>query len=451
MSPSSLVQKILQIEKKHNLFDMHFKNINFYHLIRMQIYYYLIGEKKIYSKQNFKQKNYIKTLLLIIKEIFSFHQRNKLIKNNICIVRHSRNIDGIDIYTNYLKNIFEKYTILHTTAGINFNLDKKSINYDYILFKKKLLSLFGISYLNKDSQVKQFIKIFKENFLLDSTFEKFVYSQIQNQLNSYLEAKKFLKKSNFKIIIVVNSYGNLGLIYAANELRLDTIEIQHGSINKYHLGYHFPYVKKNSIKSFPKKMILFGNFWKFKANFPIPYNNIFSLGSPYFEEKIKNFTFKKPNKINKILVISQQTTHTFIIKFLKDTISNNNNLQFTYKAHPKEDLDLVKKLLTKYRINKNVQIISGNHDIYSLFKNHNVQIGVFSTSLYEGYSFKLKTGIIQVPGWENMKDLLKYPNTHLIKNYKDLNKLLIFKPKNFSFDFFKSNAKKNYKKFFNNL
>ncbi len=449
MTPETVVQKMINLEVKHNLFEMEFNNVFFYQLIRMQLYYYIIGEKKIFNKQDYSYKNIFLTLYFILKEILSWKKRKKLINNEICIIQHSRKIDDKDIYTDHLKKIIKKYSILHQSSGQNYSFNVNSINYDYNLLLKQILTLFRFSYPKKNKDVEKFIKIYKEAFFLDDSFQNNMYFYIQNQLNAHKVAKNFIEKSAFKKIIVVNSYGNQSIIYAANELNVDTIELQHGIINESHLGYNFPKSKKNQILSFPNKLILFGDFWKDKANFPINDDKLISLGSPHFDENFSKLQKKEKNPNNKVLVLSQQTMQKYILEFIRTILLHQKNAKFTYKAHPKEDINYAKKFINKHKLMENVEIIHGNKNIYQLFENHSVQIGVFSTALYEGYSCQLKTGIIKLPGWESMKPLINYSNVYKIENHSDLNKMLTSTIKDFSSDFFKSDAKENFNRYFN--
>lgn len=451
MTPKKIVQKFIKLEKQNKVFEMKVDNIFFYQLIRMQLYSYIVGEKKIYRNQDYSYKNILVIIFNIAKELFFWIKKKKLLDNEVCIIRHGRKLNGRDVYTYYLEKIIKKKTILHQSLGQRNYLDKNSINYDLYTFKKKLLIFLGRSNPDKNKEVKKLIKIFKEAFSLDNNFESKMCNYIQNQLNAYFVAKNFLKNTKFKKIIVVNSYGNLGLIYAANQLNIDTIELQHGDIHQNHLGYHFPKIKINKLMSFPKKLILFGEFWRDKANFPIKNSQIIALGSPYFDENFKKLKKLKKSKNNRVLVLSQQTIQKYLLEFIKIIISNNNKIQFTYKAHPKENMIIVKKFFTKNNLEKNVKVINGNENIYRLFEKHTIQIGVFSHSLYEGYSCKLKTGVIKFPGWQNMTSFLNYPNVYSIRNYIDFNNMINNPTKNFSSNFYKPDAKKNFKIFFKQI
>ena len=68
MSPKNVVNKILNLEKKYNLFKIEIDNIFFYQLIRMNLYYYIVGKKKNLqsSKIVFVQK-FFKNFILYFK------------------------------------------------------------------------------------------------------------------------------------------------------------------------------------------------------------------------------------------------------------------------------------------------------------------------------------------------------------------------------------------------
>ncbi len=445
LTPKEIINKVLYLEKKYKLFNHKIDNIYFYQLIRMEIYYYIVAKKKIFHQQPvFKKTKIFKVIYFVLKDLFLINKRKNLLNQGICIIPHQRIIENKDVYTGYLKQIIKDFTILHQSAGLNFLMDQNSINYDLYVVKKKFWSFFNFSQNKKKTDA--LANIFKKFFLLDENFNNFLNATINNKINSYRIGLNLLKKSSFKKIILVNSYANNHLIYAANELNIPTIELQHGIINKNHLGYHYPKVKKNSISAFPKKLLLFGDFWKDKADYPINENQIIPLGYPHFDENFKKYGRGK-KKVNRILVISQQTTQNYLRLFIKK-ILKKKKIYFTYKAHPKEDLQKAIIFFKQHNISQFVKIVSGNENIFKIFKRHKIQIGVFSTALFEGYFYELKTGIIDLPGSESINFFKKYPNVQTIKSFNDLMKLIDLKPEKFIKDIFKLNAKKNFKTFF---
>lgn len=441
-----IIQNFLYLEKKYNLFDLKINNIYFYQLIRMGLYYYITEKKNFFSNQpKLSYNNKIKLTFLIIKEMLSFNKRSSLLKKKICIIPHPRQINNRDIYTDLIKKIFKESAIIHQTANQNFDLSKDSINYDYFNFIKKIKYLITIKFnKKKNTNIENITNIFKKKFKLSNEFDQFIYNLIINKIYSLKIAHSFLKKSKFKHIILVNSYGNNHFVYAANQLNIKTTELQHGVINKNHLGYHYPSLKKKKIESFPDKLLVYGKIWALNANFPINQNDIIPLGFPNLELANK----KKLKKNNKILILSQKTIQKYLLEFCKKIVSKNNKVFFTYKAHPKEDLDYVKNFLDKHKIRKNFKIVDGKENIYKYFSTHKIQIGVFSTAIFEGYSFNLKTFVLKAPGWEGVKILKKFPNVFFISQTSEFFSFLSKKNLKFKSCFFEKNARKNFLGFF---
>ena len=112
--------------------------------------------------------------------------------------------------------------------------------------------------------------------------------------NYYL---KLLDKVKPKIIIEVVSYSfnNLLINEVAKKYKIPTIELQHGTIGRYHIAYNFK--KQIYLPTFPDYIFLFGEYWKNNTRFPISNGKLKVTGFPYFEHKM-NIT--KESKYHKL-------------------------------------------------------------------------------------------------------------------------------------------------------
>ena len=119
------------------------------------------------------------------------------------------------------------------------------------------------------------------------------------------------------MIFVVVAYENQAIVKAAKDLGIEVIELQHGTISPYHLGYSYPEntMRINNeireIEYFPDKILSFGDYWQNSSHFPIDKENIISMGFPYFEENSRTYMKMAEHKENEktkqkqILFISQ--------------------------------------------------------------------------------------------------------------------------------------------------
>ena len=252
-------------------------------------------------------------------------------------------------------------------------------------------------------------------------------------LNFQYDYKKYielLQKKSPKLVFLVVAYENKALVAACKKMNIEIIELQHGTISPYHLGYSYPENTRkfnNEIKEieyFPDKILSFGDYWKNACPFPIDVKNIISMGFPYFEENSKTYMKIAGDKISEdgkdgktqekqILFISQGVIGKYLSKLAYETTSNINdsqNFKFIYKLHPgeygtwKENYDYLTRAVDEF--NNFTVIDKSEPPLYELFAESHYQIGAFSTAIYEGLAFNCKTFIIDVPGVEYLDDLI---------------------------------------------
>ena len=83
-----------------------------------------------------------------------------------------------------------------------------------------------------------------------------------------------------------------------------------------------------------------------------------------------------------------------------------SDFQISYKLHPAEYL-IYKKYSAYSKLSEYENItFFEDCNLYRLMSLSKVQVGVFSTSLYEGIGFSCKTYLLNLNGIEYMKDLL---------------------------------------------
>ena len=227
---------------------------------------------------------------------------------------------------------------------------------------------------------------------------------------------KLFKSVRPKAIFIVCSYvGREIYIEAAQALSIPVIELQHGSINPYHVGYSYD---RGSYKSlFPDYFLSFGRFWEEAVQLPIESKNVMTMGFPYLDRKLS--TTKKTKK-KQVLFISQWTIGKELSEF---AVKLNQNLppdwNLIFKLHPKEFLDW-KKYYGKLA-NSNINVISDDSSsLYDLLGESAIQIGVYSTALFEGLALGCQTYIVELSGCVNMESLAKSGLCDFVKDPSEI-------------------------------
>ncbi|MDC3171596.1 hypothetical protein OA856_01005 [Pelagibacteraceae bacterium] len=450
----NLSEYILFIEKKYNLLDENIESIQIYPLIRMGLYYKLSQDLNYYSPQPIKKYELnIINIYRLLKHFLMFNDLKKMTTNSIGIIEHPRLIDNneTDIYSHFLNKILNATTISHPLYGkqIAKNDTENFIYYDYYLLKKKLINIF---YTNKNinNYAKRISDIINKEFGIKKNYKKFLVNLIKDRITACHISYSFLKRTNIKKLVVVNAYGFNHFIWAAKKLNIMTIELQHGIISDLHLGYHYPTSDKNTIDAFPDYLLTFGDYWNNLAKFPINDDKVIPNGYFYFNDQKSKYLKLKTSNQKKILVISQSTIGEKLSNEIIEIAKELEDYQIIYKLHPKEIMEKPYYLKKLNQIN-NIKI-STNTPLYSLFAECEWQIGVFSTALYEGLGFGLKTIIMKISGWQNLKSLNVIKGVKFLSNSNEVIETInknIAHPN--SKKFFSENSYQKHTKFFKNL
>ena len=415
-SIKDLCEFIWYLEDKLDLLDFEIDGVKIWQYLRMEVYYLIAEELGILEQRNKSQQS----ISVLIKN--SFHLfKNIFIANPFLTLNNQK--DVVVFTHNRSKKIEDKFEDIYTHSLVT---DLRKSSKSFLCFEKPfqgkhvrekdpnvkyqdfiLLAsiLYGKLYRikNKDSlglirQVEKEIENATANSIdLISLFKKNIGRyKLGNKL--YL---RLFKKIKPKIIYSVASYSYLGdMISAAKILGIKTIELQHGVVSKYHMGYSFP--KDQNLLYYSEVFYSWGDFWN--KSVENAFNEVKNNGFQYFRDRIK--IYRNTVKENKILILSQTALGGQIMNETLKLINKFSEFQILYKLHP-EEYKLYKKYssYSKLASYKNLVFLE-ECNLYDIMSKSKIQIGVFSTALYEGLGFSCNTFLYNLNGLEYMRDLL---------------------------------------------
>ncbi len=436
VSVKKICEKIWDLENEYDLLNKEIEGVKVWQLTRFIVYSEIAEKTGTFTKPHTIKNSWSDKI-----KAFPSYFHNTLIKNplsgnyekEILIFDHPRKIaidgDNIDIYTKYYIDELDddKYDVIERPY-LNKHISKKEKNrkyLDYLYLVSYLpIELSEVKFINKDliwiqklqNEINTYfdieidlVKLFSMNIIKYKCYYKF-----------YL---KLLEKRKCKTVVLVVSYLpiNIPLIAAAKENGIQVIEIQHGTIGPYHLGYNFPNYD-SELAYFPDIFYSFGEYWSETIEFPIDKENIIPYGFPHLKNRIKQY--EQISKIDKqILFISQGAIGKELSKFAYEVAQALDEYSIIYKLHPGEYdrwKDEYKELVLASKL-KNVTVIDNNQrELYSYFAESEYQIGVFSTAIYEGLAFNCKTLLVNLPGIEYMKYLIEKGIAKKITNIEQL-------------------------------
>lgn len=421
MDIEKFTDKFLEFEYKHNCFAYNYNGFNYWIYIRYMLSNHIL---KLLSPNDFGSIEIVKLTKLQKMRLFSSRLLNAVFhnplyecrKNELLIVQHQRKylIDEVyqDIYTNFLITQFQNANVLDTSDNGIYKKPqiRKFLNDDYSILKRILynkLYHFPLSFISQIEDLqksieKEFKVILGTGYLKNMIFVSYTYYK---SIKPFLY--KLLKKMGTKFIIETVYYGQRNEILneIASELGITTIELQHGTIGRTHIAYNF--IEKNTMPQFPDFLLTFSDYWKYTARFPIDASNIISVGFPHFEKEKSKNPKQKSNKIV-ILFISQTTIGCELSKIATklNQLIDLEKFKIIYRLHPSESFEWRKRM--PWLAKSGIEVIENfQNSIYSQFSIASIQIGVYSTALYEGLGFGLNTMIVKLPGYERLNSLVE--------------------------------------------
>ncbi len=220
--------------------------------------------------------------------------------------------------------------------------------------------------------------------------------------------RRLFAKRRPRRLYCVCAYGRLApMIKAARDEHVESIELQHGGISRYHLGYSFPVrPKRCTLEYLPDIFWSWGPRWNPPLDWAFDRDRIVDRGFPHFERNRARYAGIR-RQPGSIVVLSQQSIGEQIAKRLLEQIDAFAGREIFYKLHPGEYATYrAQPSLSRLAEHRNVHICS-DVDLYELFAKAETMIGVCSTAIYEGIQFGCATVLMPLRGIERMADLLE--------------------------------------------
>jgi len=454
-------ERFLKIEDELDLFNEKIRNVYFWERVRFVVHIQILADSGIFDlpynltkpKITNRALGWIRALknLVFKNPYFSSHKeiliwgcsRRKLQEDGkYWDIYYDPVIEGLDKSFIYLESLYQRKHFIPTKTKDVRYLDF----FQNVIYLKRRLGLLKIHFSEREERLlKSIEEEIYSKFEVSIKIKKIVKQELlvrSSMLPFYI---KLLRRIKPAVVLLNNSYGKETFIEACKNLYIPTIELQHGVLNKYSFGYSYPGEKRKK-RTFPDYFFAFGDFWKNSVELPINKNNVYSVGYPYLEQQKEKYS--KVKKKEQILFVSQITIGKELSKYAFELAKHDNlNYKIIYKLHPGEYRDW--KESYPWLVGSKIEVIDNDSiSFYKLLAESKIQIGVYSTALYEGLTFNLRTYLVNLPGIENIKPLVENNYGILISSFEELHNAILegesLKEESINTDkFFKSDALKN--------
>jgi hypothetical protein len=282
---------------------------------------------------------------------------------------------------------------------------------------------------------------------------------------------RFLRKISPKAVLMRCGYGrfHMAMAQACKELGIPSIELQHGNITKYHIGYVKASLSENK-DCIPEYLLTCGDVFSDivrKGNL-FHSDKVISIGFPYMDE-VKESTLEvnhqAKNFISKfsttILVTSQWTVadeiKNFIVDVSKELEKTGRSIGIIFKPHPRDEKDY-----SDMETYQNIFLADKYGDLYELLQVIDIHSTVYSTSAIESLAFGKPNMFLDIGiNIQDLFDIIDEKSSFLLKSPKQFIERLDYVVSHYgsvskaaykaSEKFYKGQAKKNFEKFLSSI
>lgn len=426
------IDEFLKIEEKYGLYEDVIQGVNYWNYIRFWMFNYDIMEQHLGLTHRSTEKK--KVTLDACRDLFRAYLKGRKQlhhhgKRDVMFIVHPRRVetDGVFMssYTDCIEEMFDTSISIEVPHPfLQFkNVMTKNIYYPFEKLISFKLSCFWTNKIckNKKTRLVDEIKThlqkpfqeINEIYGIDLNIEKWA-----NEAAGLIPKVKYyrkvmnclLDKFDPKIVVEVVSYNTYCMAFneVARERNIPIIELQHGTMHADHAGYIYSTDKLMS--QLPNEILIYSDYWKTFAHMPKDCCSLVTTGFPYFENFVastKNGNIERDDRIT-IAFVSQETVGAELSLLATDLakVLPKEKYRIIYKLHPGECATWKSKY--GYMSDGNIEVIdSSNFGIYYLFSVSDIQVGVYSSAIYEGLGFGLKTYLYKIGHANTMEYLVE--------------------------------------------
>jgi hypothetical protein len=431
---SEFTESFVNFEEKHDLFSITLRDACFWEYIRYTVFEQIIHIQNSFSIK--RNRNYFRYFYEMIQ--YGIAQARMTLKRSrkydILLINYNRCniIDGksVNIHMHFIdKVIHDIYkTVLVDPHGIirnktSYHCDILNLRPAYLICRLKAHLIFFSKEEEKIFLVLQ--KKVEDHFGLVIDIHQLAKDIFAFHLMYKKVYRRLFKKLNTKLIIYCNDGNQKGMLDAASELKIKTVDFQHSQISPLNIIYNYSHKTnlKPIRKTTPDYIFSFGSFWtkEFRLS-----SEVIPVGFPYFEKMAKKHLACIPDQKGKnIIIISILFSREILTEIALGISELLPEYTIYYKLRSDEYQNWENHYPEKFKKRKNIVVVDSDvFPLYEIFSRCGFQVSVNSTAIYEGLAFGLITFIVKHGWYQEMKRLYEDKHVFLVTSSNEISEII---------------------------
>lgn len=403
-----LLKKFLEFEKEEKLFELKYKDIPYWQALRQHVYVWIFEkETSLHWTDMYSAKSWVvlrKRVTVLLKNLFHDIINYHRIKPGDLLYMdriNERKVDDkiLDPYFDFWefgeicavrRCTINRYSGKYPCAEVGTSVPDAISALGHIWNKAtyKIRWKYANGEIKKLDEIsekinKKFGIVISGERLFENVLENVKYHRVYGKYYN-----KLLNKVHPKAIMLLCAYDELfyPLCATAKKNHIPVIELQHGLITE-HRSYY--YGDTSSVgKELPDYLFTYGEFWNKNINMP-DCVKVIAVGNPFLENRKDRFNEKCPDD-KKIVFYSEPAVGKALQKIILDFLEQNKEYMVYFKMHPMEMDTAWEKKYNLLLNHPNVEMVTGDREIYELLAMARHHVVVQSTVIYEALAFNVK-------------------------------------------------------------
>jgi hypothetical protein len=375
---ASLCRAIWQVERELSLLDWRIRNAHPWPIIRMRVFHELTRRSGIHGAPHPVRRSPYDKAALVGKHVSGLVTRNPFFgRFDALVVPHPRKPSGVEIYTEELRATLGTSALI-LDSGINGTPLPGSKNLDFFT------SAAGAVHQRRMDD-RGISNALRELTGVQVPIDALLAREIPKHQRLRALYRALLRRHRIKTVYVVVAYFHQHIVGAARDLGIRVVELQHGAMSPFHLGYSYP--GRPVVADQPDELWCFGSYWTDVADLPAGMKTAV-VGAPFLPAA-------GPKDPQRVVFLSQGTIGAELLHVAESVAKEHPGLQVLYRLHPSERA-------SDYTIPTGVQLSTGDSTL-DLLASATYQVGVSTTALFEGMALGCRTAVANLPGHEYLE------------------------------------------------
>ncbi|GAA1597712.1 hypothetical protein GCM10009804_62710 [Kribbella hippodromi] len=394
---TALCQAIWQVEKELELLRWTIKGTTPWPIIRMRVFHELTRRSGIHGAPHPARRTPYDKAALVAKHVTGIATRSPFPgRYDALVVPHPRKPNGVEIYTDELRGrLGDRALILD--SGINGTPLPGSKNLDFFTSAAGAIHHGTIDDRGATAALENLTGV-------RVPIGALLAREVPKHLRLRALYRALLKKHRITTVYVVVAYFHQHIVGAARDLGIRVVELQHGAISPFHLGYSYP--GRPAVADQPDELWCFGSYWTDVADLPAGMRTEV-MGAPFLPQP-------GPKDPRRVVFLSQGTIGTELVHVAGAVAKAHPELDVRYRLHPSERPE-------DYTMPPGVQLSTGGSTL-DLLATATYQVGVSTTALFEGMALGCRTAVADLPGHEYLNSAVAKGHALLMTDPEQLTK-----------------------------